>query len=192
MLRLLTSKSNFLDDLMKMAAGDMPNCKFISHHWTKQVRHLESHFLLFVCEYRCGYMSSSRNSVAAHVSMQHPRDLVTIVHVDKETWVSLHQLIPGLVPTMPRLPLQIGDPPFRWSHSRARGEMSPIPGETSESTNEIQLAIEEVRDEVTGVQSHRNIGSDPEGHPTRNGFRGVPRTVGVLQIPKVYNQCCPP
>lgn len=164
---------------------------------------VEGHFILFVCGYGCGCMTSSWNSVSAHINMQHPSETVAMVHVDKDNWISIHQLIPGLAPTMLRLPLRKGGPLCRWSPSRTRRRMSPPPGKTFKPTIgslEIQLAIEEVQDKVRGVQTVIDIMGlilkgiiigldlDPKGNDSKDlqqPRKGSAKDSGALQIPEV-------
>lgn len=80
----ISDQVQLLGHLMKTARCDLPSCGFISHYPTKQVRHVEGHFFLFVWGSGYGYISSSRNCVGAHINMQHPKDTWAIVHVNLE------------------------------------------------------------------------------------------------------------
>lgn len=82
-LETITDKEQLMEQLVRTVKCDMPNCSDISDHRTEQLRHIESHFLVLVCGYGCGYASFQQKFIDVHINTHHSRDTLTVVHMDQ-------------------------------------------------------------------------------------------------------------
>lgn len=130
----IDEKSQLVDHLLRTPRCDIPNCRYISHCRTKQVRHVESYFILFVCGYGYGCVSSSRNFIAMCINAKHPKETVAMVHVNWDNGVSTgpHRLVLSLAPTMPQVPLDRVVHLTNVLLEQLKNSVSQTPAETSD------------------------------------------------------------
>lgn len=120
-----TRMKDALEQIQHTGRCTRGGCKFISNHKPMQVRHIESHFVLYVCGWRCGCFSSSWHTTAKHIHRQHNGEQAPVVQGDGSKWLAVHHLVPGPPHIMPRLLVRTSRPARRDACTPVQGASPP-------------------------------------------------------------------
>ena len=78
-------------------------CRYASRTPERLLIHLEQHYIVYA--WKCGFLSSSRDSILKHVRKQHKGSRGPVVQLDRDNWEKGTELIPNLPLECPLLPM---------------------------------------------------------------------------------------